>query len=317
MHKLKYLTISIVLAISFSLAGISFDVSARPLAATSPTLGDADSYSVLAGSKVTNTGTTTMPGDLGVSPSIGVPPHVTGDPSVGPPGSIHDADPNAALAQAADTDAFGVLDQNCTTDYGGGTQDLTLVSPLGPGVYCAGAFGLSGNLTLKGSSGVWIFKSASELKTSSGSSVTGGDPCNVWWRVVSSATLQTTTKFIGNILALTSISLMTGARLNGRALAQTGEVSMDSNIISGPICAEKPKPKPTSKPKSTNVPSSSEQTATALASLGGLPGLPSTGGGAPIQDEDFPWSLVFVGGLCAMALVLGVRALRRTDRQRP
>jgi hypothetical protein len=54
-----------------------------------------------------------------------------------------------------------------------------------------------------------------------------------------------------------------------------------------------------------------------LASLAGLPGLPSTGGGAPIQDEDFPWSLVFVGGLCAMALVLGVRALRRTDRQRP
>jgi hypothetical protein len=54
-----------------------------------------------------------------------------------------------------------------------------------------------------------------------------------------------------------------------------------------------------------------------LASLGGLPGLPSTGGGAPIQDEDFPWSLVFVGGLSAMALVLGVRAFRRSYRQRP
>jgi hypothetical protein len=51
--------------------------------------------------------------------------------------------------------------------------------------------------------------------------------------------------------------------------------------------------------------------------LAGVPGLPNTGGGAPIQDEDFPWSLVFVGGLCTMALVLGIRAFRRTYRPKP
>ncbi len=56
MHKLKYLTISIILVMSLSLSGPSFDVSARPLAAISPTLGAAASYSVLAGSIVTNTG---------------------------------------------------------------------------------------------------------------------------------------------------------------------------------------------------------------------------------------------------------------------
>jgi hypothetical protein len=114
-------------------------------------------------------------------------------------------------------------------------QDLTLVSPLGPGVYCAQGFILTKNLELSGT-GVWIFKSESTLITSPGSSVTGGDPCNVWWRVKSSATIETTTKFEGNILALTSIGLKTGATLDGRALAQTGAVTMDSNKISPSIC---------------------------------------------------------------------------------
>ncbi|MGD0003419.1 MAG: ice-binding family protein [Anaerolineaceae bacterium] len=314
MHKINYLTLAIILAMLLSLAGLSFNVSAQPLAATSPTLGAAASYSVLAHTTVTNTGPTTMPGDLGVSPGSAV----TGFPPghVGPPGHIHKADGSAHNAQIANTAAFGYLDQGCTTTYAG-TQDLTLVSPLGPGVYCADAFILTKNLTLLGGgpSDVWIFKSAATLTTSSGSSVTGGDPCNVWWRLVSSATIGTTTAFEGNILALASIDLDTGASLNGRALAQTGAVTLHGNTISDSNCLAAPAPTATEKPKakSTNLPSS-EQTATALASV---PGLPSTGGGAPIQDEDFPWSLVFVSGLCAMALVLGVRALRRAYRPKP
>src|SRR3990172_280130 len=224
-------------------------------AATAPSLGAAASYSVLAGSIVTNTGATTMPGNLGISPSIGVPPHYTGFPPgvVGPPGTIHDADANAAAAQAANTAAFTFLDQGCDTTYAG-VQDLTLVSPLGPGTYCADAFLLTGNLTLSGSSGVWIFKSAATLTTSSNSSVTGGNPCNVWWRLVSSGTLGTGTRFIGNILALTSISLQTGASLNGRAMAQTGQVSLDTNTITGPICALAPTSTPPSEGIPTNTP---------------------------------------------------------------
>jgi hypothetical protein len=230
-------------------------VSAAPRAlGISPTLGAVASYSVLAGSIVANTGPTIVSGDLGVSPSIGVPPHVTGFPPgiVNPPGAIHDTDANAAAAQADDTTAFGALDQPCDTTYPG-VQDLTLVSPLVPGVYCAPAFILTGNLTLAGS-GVWIFKSASTLITSPGSSVTGGDPCNVWWRVVSSATLDTTTAFIGNILALTSITMNTGARLNGRALAQTGAVTLDTNTISLVCGAVGPTPGPVTTPAPTNIP---------------------------------------------------------------
>ncbi len=239
MKKLKYPALSIILIMLLMWSGPSFGVSAHPLTATSPTLGAAETYSILAGSIVTNTGNTTMPGDLGVSPSIGVPPHVTGFPPgiVGPPGVIHDADANAAAAQAANTAAFGVLDQTCdNAPYPPGVQDLTGLS-LVPGVYCADALLLTGNLTLVGTTGVWIFKSASTLITMAGSSVTGGDPCNVWWRVVSSATIGTSSTFIGNILALTDINLQTDATLNGRAMAQTGQVTLHGNTIGGPVCA--------------------------------------------------------------------------------
>ncbi len=205
-------------------------------AATSPGLGGAASYSIVAGSIVTNTGNTTVSGDLGVSPSIGVPPHVTGfPPGIVSPGTVNDANVNAAAAQAANTAAFTTLDQGCTTTYVA-PQDLALVSPLVAGVYCSPAFTLTGNLTLTGS-GVWIFKSASSLITSPGSSVTGGDPCNIWWRVVSSATIDTTTAFEGNILALTAITMNSGASLNGRAMTQTAAITLNNNAVSGPTCA--------------------------------------------------------------------------------
>ncbi|MFA5874879.1 MAG: ice-binding family protein [Anaerolineales bacterium] len=327
MHKLKVLTISIILVMSLALAGPSFDVSARPLAQTSPTLGAAESYSVLAGETVTNTGPTTMPGDLGVSPGsavTGFPPGTIG------PGTIHAADANAALAQIGNTAAFTSLDQGCTTTYPG-VKDL-VGENLVPGVYCADAFELSGTLTLSGS-GVWIFKSAATLITSGTANVVGGDPCNVWWRVVSSATLGTNTSLIGNIFALTSISLQTGASLNGRALAQTGAVTLDTNTITGLICLAPPAPTatPTAAPTTTTTqpggatatatpPAGATATATppggATATATLLPvvtGLPYTGG-APIRNEDFPWSLVIVGGFSAIALVLGVRAFRRTYR---
>lgn len=208
----------------------SFMAPVAVLAATSPTLGAVGSYSVLGHTTVTNTGPTTMPGDLGISTGgapTGFPPGV-----VGPPGTIRNPG-DSLVAQNANTAAFGFIDQNCDTTYPG-TKDL-VGSNLVAGVYCADAFTLSGTLTLNGT-GVWIFKSASTLITSGTANVVGGDACNVWWRQVSSTTLGTNTSLIGNVLSLTSINLQTGASLNGRALAQTGAVSLDSNIITGSSC---------------------------------------------------------------------------------
>ncbi|MHB0924230.1 MAG: ice-binding family protein [Bellilinea sp.] len=300
MQKRMLLAISVMLVLSLSMAGVFTNVIASSLAATSPTLGAAGTYSVLAGETVTNTGPTIMPGNLGVSPGSAV----TGFPpgTVGPPGTLHSADANAAQAQADSTAAFTSLDQSCDTTYPG-TKDLAGEN-LVPGVYCADAFALSGVLTLSGS-GVWIFKSAAALTTSSGSSVVGGDPCNVWWRVVSSATIGAGTSFIGNILALTSISLQTGASLNGRALAQTGAVTLDSNTITGSGClAQEPTP-------STETPAATSENTQATATL--LPvvaGLPSTGGG-PIRDGSSPWILVILIGASAVALFYGLRSMRR------
>jgi hypothetical protein len=106
LHRLTARVVVFVMfaVLMFAAGGVSSEVSARPLQQTSPTLGAAASYSVLAGSTVTNNGPTTMPGNLGVSPGsavTGFPPGI-----VGPPGTIHAADASAANAQLANTAAF-------------------------------------------------------------------------------------------------------------------------------------------------------------------------------------------------------------------
>jgi len=228
--NIKILTGALVSVFVLSLIGFN-----NTYAATSPTLTGALSYSVLGHTTVTNTGSTTTTGDVGATTGTaitGFPPGIAGGNNAV---HVHSNDASAIAAQADNLVTFGALDQGCDHSYPSG-QDLTLLSPLVPGVYCSvGSFLLTGNLTLSGS-GVWIFKTVSSLNTSPASSVTGGDPCNVWWRIGSTATLDTTTSLIGNILALTSINLNTGATLNGRALSQTGTVTLDANVIAGPTC---------------------------------------------------------------------------------
>lgn len=218
-------------ALLFGLAG-PISVSA----ATSPVLVASAGYSILGASTVTCTGTTTVTGNVGVAAGTAITGFPT--PCTVSPGTTESNTAGAIAAQADRLTAFGALDQGCNQSYG--SQDLTLLSPLGPGVYCSSStFSLSGNLTLTGA-GPWIFKTVSGLNAASGSSVTVGDSCNLWWRVGSSAVIGTTSQFKGNILALTDINLQNGASLNGRAMVQTGQVTMDANTISGPTCGTPP-----------------------------------------------------------------------------
>ena len=144
-------------------------------------------------------------------------------------------------AQSAVTTAYNDLlatAQACNTNLTG--QDLG-GQTLTPGVYC---FDSSAQLTgpnlltlnFQGDAdAVFIFQIGSTLTTASNSAVVflnGGSSCNVFWQVGSSATLGTGTAFKGNILALTSITVNTGATMSGSALARNGAVTMISNTIS-------------------------------------------------------------------------------------
>jgi hypothetical protein len=171
-------------------------------------------------------------GNLGVSPGT----DVTGFPDGIVVGTIQAGDAVAAQAQSDLAVAYNNLaGQACNTDLTG--QDLGGLT-LTPGVYCFDSSAqLTGTLTLDAqgdSNAVFIFQIGSTLTTASNSSVAvinSANACNAYWQVGSSATLGTNTAFQGNILALTSITLNTGAGLNGRALARNGAVTMDTNNI--------------------------------------------------------------------------------------
>jgi len=208
--------------------------SRAPATLVAPTsLGTAQNFSVLAGSTVTNTGPSTLSRDLGVSPGSAI----TGFPpgQVLAPGAEHAGDATAAHAQSDLTDAYLTLaGQSCTSNPAVELSGLTLKS----GVYCFSTEAqLTGTLILDAegdSAAAFVFRIGSKLTTFPGSRVelrNGALPCNVFWRVVSSATIGTTSSFVGNILAHISIALQTNATLAGRALAQTGAVTLDSNKI--------------------------------------------------------------------------------------
>jgi hypothetical protein len=208
------------------------------LAQTAPSLGTAQSFAVLAGSTVTNTGSSTIGGDLGVSPGSAV----TGfPPGVVLTGSIHAADATALSAQNSVTAAYNTLvSEGCTADLSG--QDLGGLILI-PGVYCfSTTAGLTGTLTLNAQgnpAAAFVFKIGSALTTAGASRVlliNGASACNIFWQVGSSATLGTTTAFFGNILALTSITLTTGASVTGRTLARNGATTLDTNFVSAVGC---------------------------------------------------------------------------------
>ncbi len=206
---------------------------------TQAVLGTAQSFAVLGGSTVTNTGATIVDGNLGVSPGLAVTGFPPGLVSGGP---IHAGDAVAAQAQDDTTTAYTTLAGEAVTvdltgkDLGG----MTLVS----GVYhFSSSAQLTGTLSLDAQgdpNAVFVFQVGSTLTTASDSSVAvlnGAKDCNIFWQVGSSATLGTTTAFKGNVLALASITLNTGATVSGRALARSAAVTMDANEVSILACA--------------------------------------------------------------------------------
>jgi Ice-binding-like len=222
--------------------------AAVPIAAQAAAvnLATAQPFVVLSGAGVTNTGPSVLNGGLGVSPGTSV----TG---FGPPavvnGATHDNDAVATQAQADLTTAYNVAagqpvspgNELTGTDLGGRT--------LSPGAYgFSSSAQLTGQLTLDAQgdpNAQFVFVIGTTLTTATASSViltNGASPCNVYWKVGSSATLGTSTAFEGNVMALTSISLDSGATVLGRVLARNGEVTLINNVLTLPQCATESTP---------------------------------------------------------------------------
>ncbi len=262
------------------------------LAATQPRLGTAANFAVLAGSTITNTGPTVISGGLGLSPGTAV----TGFP----PGVAtvqHKTDAVALRAKNALVTAYNDLASWRATrsmtglDLGGKT--------LTPGVYTfSSSAQLTGTLTLSGN-GIFIFQMGSTLTTASNSRVllrNGAQGCGVFWKVGSSATLGSGTQLKGTVIALTSITMVTGASiLPGRALARNGAVTLDTNRISMPT-------------------SGCSATGTGTTSTSAVAGLAQTGGGPP--QESFPWwVLVLIVGAASSLGGLGFGLSTRGHRR--
>jgi hypothetical protein len=242
-HKYFRLLASVALLTLLGVACGALLYATRASAQTGPRYCSTQKFAVLGATTVTNTGPTVINGDLGVSPGTAV----TGFPPGVVNGTIYTgADPVAVQGQADAHITYAALAaEPCNTNLTG--QDLGGLT-LTPGVYCfATSAQLTGTLTLdaQGNSNArWVFQTGSTLTTASNSVVrviNGGTGCNVNWKVGSSATLGTDTKFVGNIYALASDTLNTRATVAGSVYALEGAVTMDSNTVTT-CCTAVPPP---------------------------------------------------------------------------
>lgn len=199
-------------------------------------LESAASFSVLGGSTVTNTGSTTMFGDLGLSPGS----EVTGAPHV--LGQMHVDDAVAIEAKNALTTAYN--DAASRPSNGSAGTDLAGQTFLSGVRTATSSLLLSSGSVILDAQGdpnaVFVFKIGSTLITGSNTTVqlvNGAQACNVFWQVGSSATLGTGTHFVGTIMAQESITANTAATIHGRLLAQTAAVTLEANTITTSTCA--------------------------------------------------------------------------------
>jgi hypothetical protein len=322
---------AMALGLVIALVGVIRAGAAQPTVG----LGTADSFAILAGQTVTNTGPTTISGNLGVSPGsavTGFPPGIVTN------GTIYAADAGGVAAQAqsdvtnAYNDAAGR--KPCTV------VDTDLVGQtLVPGVYCGGTLGLTGTVTLDAQGNpdaVFIFQSAGTLITASGSTVAvinGAQACNVFWQVTSSATLGTNSAFVGTILALTDIEAKTGATVLGRLLARNASVTLDTNTVTRPVCAATtgtttttttttapttttttaPTTTTTTAPATTTTTAPTTTTAAAGSGSSGTTGGSSSGTAATLAFTGANLTATILAGLLAM--ILGVMMLLAARRR--
>lgn len=207
-------------------------------------------FVVLAGSLVSNVPTSAVTGDIGLSPAAGS--FITGFGLTEVTGTIYTVGASGPAGSVPDATGLTTAKGDLTTAYndaaGRTSTDIVLLAgnigglTLTPGLYkSSGALSISsGDLTFdaKGDAdAVFIIQIASTLTTTSGRKVIlsgGALASNIFWQVGTSATLGTTSIFKGTIMADQSISMNTGATIEGRLLARIAAVTLKSNTIVKP-----------------------------------------------------------------------------------
>ncbi|HEY5583841.1 MAG TPA: ice-binding family protein [Ruminiclostridium sp.] len=254
LNKKRFISVLLVLLLIVMMVAPTMTMAAQPTV----NLGTTSDFAVLAGSTITNTGTTTINGSVGGNVGLYPGTVFTGLADVSVSGAVHLADTEAIAAKddlvIAYNDAGSRLPVNrIPTELGGTT--------LTPGTYDSadGTFQITGTLTLDAQGdpdGVFVFKTASTLITAADSSVNlinSARFCRTFWQVGSSATLGTNSKFVGHIFAMISITANTGAAVQGQLLARNGAVTLDSNTITNGICETTTPPTTTPTPAMLHV----------------------------------------------------------------
>ena len=295
----------IALAVFLAFAAVPVAAHAAPVE-----LGTAAPFVVLGASTVTNSGPSVLNGDLGVA--TGTALEGFGSPAV-VNGATHVNDGPANDGQADLEVAYGVAAGQAVPP----ANDLT-GTDLGNRTLIPGAYRytsdalLTGPLTLDAGGdpdAQFVFLITSALTTAPGSSVAlinGASPCNVYWQVGSSATLDTTTAFKGNVMAYADIWLQNAASVDGRLLALNGEVTLINNRLDNSMCTSGS----TSTPPSETPPSDTQSDTTPT-------------GEAPAEGPSSPGGVLpaGLGGAAIIPAVLaqtpdGTATIRRTARKR-
>lgn len=228
--------------ISFMLVALGLTGLGVALAATTPSLGTAATFGILASTYTNTSAGTTVSGDVGF----------TTGPAVAPAG-VHTNYGVAAPYATAGTDQGNALSnlnsQPCTSTFAPGAIDLSTDvthGPIGvytPGVYCStGAMNVGGSLTLNGN-GTYIFRAVGALNSTAGAVVTlagGASACNVFWTPSAATTLAANTTFAGTVIDNAGITVGANTTWSGLALAFGGTVTTDTDTITVPVCVVAP-----------------------------------------------------------------------------